>query len=69
MLTEAFGSLLPTSTARRPIRRSMPSNCCISISRFAVPIVGGLPIGHHADARSILVGAMTEMDAENGILS
>jgi muramoyltetrapeptide carboxypeptidase len=35
---------------------------------FAVPILGGLPIGHHAKACSVLVGAKTLIDADAGTL-
>ncbi|WP_375143320.1 hypothetical protein [Pelagibacterium sp. H642] len=39
------------------------------LSDFAVPILGGLPIGHDADARSVVVGAMANMDADRGVLT
>lgn len=39
------------------------------LSGFAVPILGGLPIGHAPEARSILVGAMAEMDADSGVIT
>lgn len=35
---------------------------------FGVPILGGLPIGHHADARSVLIGVETAIDAASGTL-
>ncbi len=36
---------------------------------FGVPILGGLPIGHDPDARSVLIGAHTQIDAESGTLT
>ncbi|ACB28320.1 S66 peptidase family protein [Methylobacterium radiotolerans] len=38
------------------------------LSGFAVPILGGLPIGHDGDARSVLIGARAELDADSGTL-
>jgi len=38
------------------------------LSGFGVPVLGGLPIGHDADARSVLIGAQTEIDATAGLL-
>ncbi|WP_306120877.1 MULTISPECIES: hypothetical protein [unclassified Roseitalea] len=38
------------------------------LSSFGVPVLGGLPIGHDADARSVLIGAQTEIDATAGLL-
>jgi muramoyltetrapeptide carboxypeptidase len=36
---------------------------------FGVPILGGLPIGHHADGRSVLIGADTTIDTAAGTLT
>ncbi|MBO0664294.1 LD-carboxypeptidase [Jiella sp. CQZ9-1] len=38
------------------------------LAGFGVPILGGLPIGHHADARTVLIGAKTVIDADAGTL-
>ncbi|MEQ8446394.1 MAG: LD-carboxypeptidase [Pelagibacterium sp.] len=38
------------------------------LSELNVPILGGLPIGHDADASSIVIGMMTEIDADHGTL-
>ncbi|MGB3763117.1 MAG: hypothetical protein WA966_07830 [Ornithinimicrobium sp.] len=38
------------------------------LAGFGVPVLGGLPIGHDADARSVLIGASTEIDAAAGTL-
>ncbi|WP_306120935.1 MULTISPECIES: LD-carboxypeptidase [unclassified Roseitalea] len=38
------------------------------LCRFGVPVLGGLPIGHDADARAVLIGAPTEIDATAGVL-
>lgn len=35
---------------------------------FGVPILGGLPIGHNADAHSVVIGASTEINADRGTL-
>ncbi len=36
---------------------------------FGVPILGGLPIGHDADARSVVIGATATIDADRGTLT
>lgn len=38
------------------------------LAELDVPILGGLPLGHHADARSVLIGAPTAIDADRGVL-
>lgn len=38
------------------------------LSGFGVPVLGGLPIGHDVDARPVLIGAQTEIDATAGLL-
>ncbi len=35
---------------------------------LGAPILGGLPLGHDADARSVLMGAPTVIDTERGVL-
>lgn len=35
---------------------------------FGVPILGGLPIGHDADAHSVVIGASVAIDANRGTL-
>jgi muramoyltetrapeptide carboxypeptidase len=38
------------------------------LSGFAVPVLGGLPIGHDADAGSVIIGAWAVLDAKKGTL-
>ena len=39
------------------------------LAPLGVAILGGLPIGHDADARSLPIGAPAALDAEEGVLS
>ncbi len=51
----------PPITAEEILRRNLDD--------FDVPILGGLPIGHHPDANSVILGADTMIDADAGILT
>lgn len=35
---------------------------------FGVPILGGLPSGHHPDAQAVVLGAVAEIDADRGLM-
>lgn len=50
----------PPITAEEILRRNLRG--------FNVPILAGLPIGHHPDARSVIIGAETMIDADAGTL-
>jgi len=38
------------------------------LSGYGVPMLGGLPLGHDADAESVSIGAHTEIDVDAGVL-
>ena len=39
------------------------------LAKLGVPILGGLPIGHHPDALTLPVGAPAALDADAGTLT